>query len=101
MADVIVENKASQVKKMTRVSEPTPPIKKIFVVSLVVILLLFPLLQFVKGGMNYWLHMLLYTFMYISMASSWNIIGGYAGYTSLFPPYISEDFLEPQPDRTS
>jgi branched-chain amino acid transport system permease protein len=27
--------------------------------------------------------MLLFTFMYIAMASSWNIIGGYAGYTSL------------------
>jgi branched-chain amino acid transport system permease protein len=37
----------------------------------------------VVGGLNYWLHMLLYTFMYIAMASSWNIIGGYAGYTSL------------------
>jgi branched-chain amino acid transport system permease protein len=35
------------------------------------------------GGLNYWLHMLLFTFMYIAMASSWNIIGGYAGYTSL------------------
>jgi branched-chain amino acid transport system permease protein len=27
--------------------------------------------------------MFLFTFMYIAMASSWNIIGGYAGYTSL------------------
>jgi branched-chain amino acid transport system permease protein len=27
--------------------------------------------------------MMLYTFMYISMSSSWNILGGYAGYVSL------------------
>jgi branched-chain amino acid transport system permease protein len=35
------------------------------------------------GGLNYWLFMGLLIFMYIAMASSWNIIGGYAGYTSL------------------
>jgi branched-chain amino acid transport system permease protein len=33
--------------------------------------------------MNYWLHMLLFIFMNIAIASSWNIIGGYAGYISL------------------
>lgn len=51
--------------------------------ALVVVLLLFPLTQFVYGSMNYVLFMMLYTFMYIAMASSWNIIGGYTGYTSL------------------
>ena len=58
--------------------------KRIFAVALVVVLALFPIMQFVVGGgLNYWLHMLLYIFMYIAMASSWNIIGGFAGYTSL------------------
>ena len=58
--------------------------KKIFAVALVVVLVLFPIMQFVVGGgLNYWLHMLLYIFMYVAMASSWNIIGGFAGYTSL------------------
>ena len=57
--------------------------KKIFVATLVLVLLLVPLLVFVVDGMNYLLHMLLYTFMYIAMASSWNLIGGYTGYTSL------------------
>jgi len=57
--------------------------RKIFLGSLIAILVLFPLLQFTSGTLNYWLHMFLYTFMYIAMASSWNIIGGYAGYTSL------------------
>jgi branched-chain amino acid transport system permease protein len=40
-------------------------------------------LQLTVGGMNYWLHMLLFVFMNIAIASSWNIIGGYAGYISL------------------
>ena len=54
-----------------------------FALALLFGLLLFPVLQFAVGGMNYWLHMALYTFMYITMATSWNIIGGYAGYVSL------------------
>jgi branched-chain amino acid transport system permease protein len=35
------------------------------------------------GGFDYWLHMGLFIFMYVAIASSWNIIGGYAGYISL------------------
>lgn len=57
--------------------------KKIFLGILILALVLFPLLQFTVGGLNYWLHMLLYIFMYIAITSSWNIIGGYTGYTSL------------------
>lgn len=57
--------------------------RRIFIALLVVFALAFPLLQFVFGGMNYWLHMGLFTFMYIAIASSWNIVGGYAGYISL------------------
>ena len=55
----------------------------IFLAILLLSLLLFPLTQTIFGGMNYWLHLMLYTFMYISMASSWNILGGYTGYVSL------------------
>ncbi len=43
----------------------------------------FPLLHLHYGGLNYWLHMLLFVYMNIAVASSWNIIGGYAGYISL------------------
>jgi branched-chain amino acid transport system permease protein len=43
----------------------------------------FPVLHLYHGGLNYWLHMLLFTYMNIAVASSWNIIGGYAGYISL------------------
>jgi branched-chain amino acid transport system permease protein len=39
--------------------------------------------QRLSGGLNYWLHMLLFIYMNIAVASSWNIIGGYAGYVSL------------------
>ena len=51
--------------------------------ALVIALAAFPLLQFATGGFNYWLHMLLVVFMYVAMASSWNLLGGYAGYISL------------------
>lgn len=57
--------------------------RKIALGALVLGLFLFPLLQVARGGYNYWLHMMLYAFMYITMTSSWNIIGGYAGYISL------------------
>jgi len=57
--------------------------KRFFLAGMLLLLLLFPLLRFVIDGFNYWLHMFLYIFMYIAMASSWNIIGGYTGYTSL------------------
>src|SRR5512140_689849 len=46
-------------------------------------LALFPLLQIAFNGYNYWIHMLLYVFLYVIMATSWNLIGGYAGYISL------------------
>lgn len=57
--------------------------RKYFLAGVLLLLALFPLLQFVNGSLNYILFMMLYTFMYIAMASSWNIIGGYTGYTSL------------------
>jgi branched-chain amino acid transport system permease protein len=51
--------------------------------ALVLALAAFPLLQLAIGGFNYWLHMLLIVLMYVAMASSWNLLGGYAGYISL------------------
>lgn len=50
--------------------------------GLLAILLVLPVIQ-VFGGYNYVLHLALYTFMYVAMASSWNILGGYTGYISL------------------
>jgi len=51
--------------------------------ALVVAFAVVPLLQLATGGFNYWLHMLLVVFMHVAMASSWNLVGGYAGYISL------------------
>lgn len=52
-------------------------------VILIAAALAFPLLQVLVGGFNYWIHMALFLFMNIAIASSWNLIGGYAGYISL------------------
>jgi len=57
--------------------------KRALISVLIIAALTFPALQLTLGGMNYWLHMLLFIFMNIAIASSWNIIGGYAGYISL------------------
>ncbi len=46
-------------------------------------LLLVPIIHLKTGALNYWLYMLTICFLYITWSSSWNIIGGYAGYISL------------------
>jgi branched-chain amino acid transport system permease protein len=79
MADLTIP----QPDAKTRASRSNPWIKRGVVLSLLAVLALFPLLQIRFGTYNYWLHMLLYVFLYAIMASSWNIIGGYAGYISL------------------
>jgi branched-chain amino acid transport system permease protein len=70
-------------KGVAAAPKPGQKSRVIFLLVLLAVLFLFPLLQVTVGGYNYWLHMALYTLMYITMASSWNIIGGYAGYVSL------------------
>jgi branched-chain amino acid transport system permease protein len=50
--------------------------------TIIGVLLVIPAAQF-AGGYNYVLHMLLFVMMYVAMASSWNILGGYTGYISL------------------
>jgi branched-chain amino acid transport system permease protein len=57
--------------------------RRVFIGLLLVATLGFPILQLAFGGMSYWLHMLLFIYMNVAIASSWNIIGGYAGYISL------------------
>jgi branched-chain amino acid transport system permease protein len=57
--------------------------KRLIMWGSLALLAAFPLLQIAFNGYNYWLHMLLYVFLYVIMATSWNIIGGYAGYISL------------------
>ena len=65
-------------------TEPAPNVsRRVFVTLLIAACALFPLLQLMFGGMNYYLHMALFIFMNIAIASNWNIIGGYTGYISL------------------
>jgi branched-chain amino acid transport system permease protein len=52
-------------------------------ILILVALLVIPLVQIKTGTLNYWLYMLTICFLYIIWSSSWNIIGGYAGYISL------------------
>jgi branched-chain amino acid transport system permease protein len=51
--------------------------------AVVTVLLLLPLARPIIGSFNFTMHIFLVTFMWIAIASSWNIIGGYAGYISL------------------
>lgn len=53
-----------------------------FPVTLLAVLLLLPGLQFV-GNYNYLLHLVLFAACYATMASGWNILGGFTGYVSL------------------
>jgi len=54
------------------------------VVALLVIAILLPLARPIfSGTYNYALQLLLVTYMWVALASSWNIIGGYVGYISL------------------
>jgi len=83
MADEIVQSSTETSEVAARKNKANPWIKKGIPLVVLAVLVALPLLQVVNNSMNYWLHMLLYIFLYIIMATSWNIIGGYAGYVSL------------------
>lgn len=53
-----------------------------FPISILLVLLILPALQF-TGNYNYVLHLVLFTACYVTMASGWNILGGFTGYISL------------------
>lgn len=57
--------------------------RRIFALLVIGILLVLPLIQVWTRSINYILHLTMFVMLYVSMASSWNIIGGYAHYTSL------------------
>ena len=56
--------------------------KKVIPVLLLIGLIGFPLVQFF-GNYNYAIHIALFSFLYITLSSSWNIIGGYGGFISV------------------
>lgn len=57
--------------------------RTIFLLILLAAAFLFPLWRYSSSDLNYWLNLGRLVFMYVAMASSWNIIGGYTGYVSL------------------
>jgi branched-chain amino acid transport system permease protein len=70
---------------VTAVTEPKGPGKSRWIVAgvLLLILLVLPLLRPYIGSYNYYLLLGTNLLMWVTMASSWNILGGYAGYISL------------------
>lgn len=68
---------------ITRFSIANKWVKAGLPILLLVALIVIPLIQIKTGTLNYWLYMLTICFLYIIWSSSWNIIGGYAGYISL------------------
>ena len=84
MLEDSVANKVVETRRAQTLTKPASGVKKASLGGLILILALIPLLPVEVGLVNnYILHMMLFIFMYIAMASSWNIIGGYAGYISL------------------
>jgi branched-chain amino acid transport system permease protein len=68
---------------ITRFSRANKWVKGGVPLVLLVGLLIIPLIHLKTGSLNYWLYMLTICFLYTTWSSSWNIIGGYAGYISL------------------
>jgi len=56
--------------------------KGMFPGMILIILLILPCIQFI-ANFNYLIHLFLYSFLYITLTTSWNIIGGYGGFISL------------------
>lgn len=71
--------------KATHTVKGVSPRTKFAPVGIILLLLaLFPVLHLAAGGtFNFYLNLILIAFMHITLASSWNIMGGYAGYVSL------------------
>lgn len=67
------------------VTAPKGPGKSrwIFAAILLVVLLLLPLARPIIGPFNYVILLATNALMWVTLASSWNILGGYAGYISL------------------
>ena len=51
-------------------------------ICILIFLIVVPAVQYFSN-FNYLIHLFLYTFLYITLTTSWNIIGGYGGFISL------------------
>ncbi len=67
------------------IAAPEPPSKSRWIVVgiLLIGLLLLPFTRSLFGNYNYIMLLVTNTLMWVAMSSSWNILGGYAGYISL------------------
>ena len=83
MSSNLVNTNTTDQEQPTRVRGFT--MAKFWPVGLLLIgLLLVPVLHFaLDASLNFYLNLMLVMFMHISLASSWNIMGGYTGYVSL------------------
>lgn len=68
---------------IARFSKANKWVKAAVPLAIVLVLISIPLIHLKTGTLNYWLYMLTLCFLYITWSSSWNIIGGFAGYISL------------------
>lgn len=68
---------------MNKLREIIKEYKLLIVGTVWFLIALVPVYHVFVGGIGYWLHFAMLVLMYIGMASSWNILGGYTGYTSL------------------
>jgi len=78
-----IPEKAGQHHDVGAGEKPRSRSRYVFLGAILLLLFVFPVTTFFVGGINYYLHLALYIFMYTAMASSWNILGGYTGYVSL------------------
>jgi branched-chain amino acid transport system permease protein len=60
---------------------PASPMRKVFYVALVIVLLVFP--HVFESSKPFWVHVMITTFMFALMAQSWNILAGFCGQISL------------------
>ena len=81
--NILQANKKDAISELKAPDKKNPFIKYGIPLTVLAVLILLPVVQIVSGTLNYWLHMLLYVFLYVIMSASWNVIGGYAGYISL------------------
>ena len=88
MADEVAERRGLAAPP-ARTGEPAPPparrmdAKKVVLAVALLLLLCVPLTYPVLTTYSYTLQIMTTGFLWIALASSWNIIGGYAGYISL------------------
>ena len=82
-ADISPEEIRRQRNAERILATSAPRSRRLLLIGVLLLLFAIPIQAFLGNNINYVLHLLLFTMMYVAMASSWNILGGYTGYISL------------------